>query len=135
MNYHLRTRHKILSEVWKVVENNGFFGDLDDNNDEFIQFGINELNSIKHSLQATLIETPVKQLTFDSNLRVETCMHMSYTNKQVAILRDYLDHPSKATKCQVLAQKLTKPNLNLADIFELLLSSIWMTFLLHINHV
>ena len=124
MDHHIRTRHEILSEVWKVVENSGSFGDLDDKNNEFIQIAINKLNFNKHSLQATLIGTPVKELTFDSNLIVDTCMHMSYTYKQLAILRDYLDHPAKATKCKVLAQKFVKPNLNLADIYELLFCSI-----------
>ena len=60
MDYHIRTRHETFSEVWKKVKNNGSFGDLDDKNDEFIQTAINELNFIKHSLQATLIGTPVK---------------------------------------------------------------------------
>ena len=72
MDNHIRTRHELLSEVWKVVENNGSFGDLNDKNDEFIQIAINELNFIKNSIQATLIGTPVKELTFDSNLIVET---------------------------------------------------------------
>ena len=104
-----------MNEVLKMVESNGSFGDLDYRNDEFIQITINELNFIKHSVQATLIGIPVKEMTFDSNLTVETCMHMSHTYKQLAFLHDYLDHSAKATKCKVMAQKFAERNLNLAD--------------------
>ena len=51
-------------------------------------------------------------------------MQISYIYKQLAILRDYLEYSAKATKCKVLDQKFVKLNLNLADIYELLFSTI-----------
>ena len=65
----------------RSVENNGSLGDLDDKNDEFIQIASNQLNFIKHSLRATLIGTPVKELTFDSNSIVRlACTCLTPTN-------------------------------------------------------
>ena len=124
MDYHTRTRHKFLSEVWKVVENKGSLGALDHENDELNQIPINELNFIKHSLHAPLIEIPVKEMTFDSNLIVDTCMYNSNTYKQLTIVRDYLEHSATAAKWKVLAQKFTNPKLNLVEIYEPLFSSI-----------
>ena len=81
MEYHIRSRHKIVSEVWKTVEQNGSLGDLDCKNDDFVQTAINDLNSIKHSPQTRLIGTPLNEMTFGSNLLLNTRLHMSYTYK------------------------------------------------------
>ena len=62
-------------------------------------------------------------MTFDSNFAEDTCLHMSYTYKQLAIYRDYRDRTVEATKCRILAENNGKPNLNLTDIYELLFSS------------
>ena len=84
----------------------------------FFRIAPKELNFIKNPLQTTVIATPTNEITFDSNLLVDTCLHMFYTDKQLTILRDYLDLTVKAIKCKVLAEKFAKPNLNLADIDE-----------------
>ena len=130
MDYHKRTRHETLRELWTVVKNNGSSGNLDAKIDEFLQIAINELNSIKQSLQATLVGTALQEMTFDSNLKVNTCMHMSYRYEQLPILGDYLEHSGKTTKCKALAQKFAKRNLNLAYVYELPFSSIHMIFVL-----
>ena len=57
---------------------------------------------------------------------MDICLHLSNTNKQLAFLRDYLDHTAKATKCKVLAEDIAKPTLKLADIYGLLFSSNWL---------
>ena len=108
-------KHDIYSKAWKVVEKNGSFGDLDEKYDDFIQISINELNFIKHSLQATLIGTPINEMTFDSKKILDTCLQSTYTWRQLVILRDYQNHTAKATKCKVLVQKIGEPKSSLAD--------------------
>ena len=117
VDYHIRTRHKTWSEVWKAVEHKGFFGALEEKNGDSFQLTINNVIFIKHSLQTTLIETPIREIIFESNLSMDICLNKYYTNKQLVILRDYLDHTLKATNSKILAEKLIEPDLNLVVLF------------------